>query len=107
MARPFQCARCGACCRWEGPVRVTDEEINAIAAFLGIAPEDFIRGFTYLTPDRRGLSLLEKEDGSCLYYDEEAHRCLINDVKPKQCRDFPLQWNFPGWEKLCKGAGNR
>ena len=22
----------------------------------------------------------------------------------KQCRDFPLVWNFPGWEKLCAGA---
>lgn len=105
MTRSFRCARCGACCRWEGPVRVTEEEINAIAEFLGIAVEDFIRDFTFLTRDRQGLSLLEKKDGSCLYYDDKAQCCLIQEVKPKQCRDFPVHWNFPGWEKFCKGAG--
>ena len=64
----FQCRRCGACCKWEGPVRVTEQEIDAIADYLGIELQRFIRDYTYLTPDRRSLSLLEKEDGSCFYY---------------------------------------
>ena len=66
----FRCIRCGACCKWEGPVRVSDREIDAIADFLGIDLQSFIREYTRLTPDRRSLSLLEKEDGSCLYYDD-------------------------------------
>ena len=39
----FQCRRCGACCKWEGPVRVTEQEIDAIADYLGIELQRFIR----------------------------------------------------------------
>ena len=51
----FQCRRCGACCKWEGPVRVTEQEIDAIADYLGIELQRFIRDYTYLTPERRLL----------------------------------------------------
>jgi len=105
MNEEFHCARCGACCRWEGPVRVSDQEINEIAGYLKIPVQDFIRDHTVLTRDRRSLSLKEKPDGSCCYYDESTRCCRIQAVKPRQCRDFPLRWNFPGWEKLCAGAG--
>ena len=104
MNSTFHCVRCGACCRWEGPVRVSEEEVDAIAAFLGIPVRDFLRDHTVLTSDRRSLSLKESPDGSCCYYDPDSRSCRIQPVKPKQCRDFPLVWNFPGWEKLCAGA---
>ncbi len=104
MCKKFQCVRCGACCRWEGPVRVTEAEVDAIAAYLDIPVKEFLRDHTVLTPDRRSLSLREKPDGSCCYYDEQTRSCRIQAVKPAQCRDFPLKWNFPGWEKLCAGA---
>lgn len=98
----FRCVRCGNCCRWPGPVRVDDTEIVKIAAFLGVPEADFIESHTILTADRRGLSLPENPDGSCEYFSEEAG-CLIQPVKPRQCRDFPLKWNFPGWENECRG----
>lgn len=104
MNDTFHCVRCGACCRWEGPVRVTEKEVDEIAGFLGIPVKDFIRDHTVLTPDRRSLSLKENPDGSCRYYDPATRLCRIQQVKPKQCRDFPRVWNFPGWEKLCAGA---
>lgn len=100
----FRCLRCGACCKWEGPVRITDAEADAIAEYLGLPIHDFLRDYTCLAPDRRSLSLLEKEDGSCFYYDEENRSCRIQDVKPRQCRDFPRVWNFPGWRTLCAGG---
>ena len=104
MCKNFQCQRCGACCRWEGPVRVSEKEVDAIADFLHIPVQDFIRDHTVLTADRRSLSLRENPDGSCSYYDPRTRLCLIQPVKPAQCRNFPLRWNFPGWEKLCAGA---
>ena len=100
----FRCLCCGTCCRWEGPVRVTDEELKQIAAYLDIPLQEFIDNHTVLTPDRRSLSLMEKEDGSCRYYDDETRFCKIQAVKPKQCRDFPYHWKFKGWEKLCAGG---
>ena len=104
MPDSFHCVRCGACCRWEGPVRLSEPEADAIADYLRIPVRDFIRDHTVLTADRRSLSLRENPDGSCCYYDPETRSCRIQAVKPKQCRDFPLVWNFPGWEKLCAGA---
>ena len=100
----FQCLCCGTCCRWEGPVRVTDEELKQIAEYLGIPLQEFIDKHTVLTPDRRSLSLMEKEDGSCRYYDADTRYCQIQSVKPKQCRDFPFHWKFKGCEKLCAGG---
>ncbi|MBR2439258.1 MAG: YkgJ family cysteine cluster protein [Lentisphaeria bacterium] len=100
----FQCKRCGICCKWEGPVRVSEQEISKIAAFLNIPEDEFIRNHTVLAPDRRSLSLMEKEDGSCVYYDDEAKACILQSVKPQQCKDFPKKWNFPGWDNLCEGG---
>ena len=100
----FQCRRCGTCCKWEGPVRVSYEEIVKIAEFLQIEVHEFINHHTVLTQDRRALSLMEKDDGSCVYYDDERKACIIHPVKPHQCSSFPFEWNFPGWEELCEGG---
>lgn len=102
--KKFQCRRCGNCCKWHGLVRLTDDEIDAIAAFLNMNVSDFIAQYTILTPDRRGLSLTERENGECCFYDSESSLCIIQQVKPVQCKNFPQLWNFDGWEKECEGA---
>ncbi len=84
---------------------MTDSEIDAAAFFLGMTPEDFIEKYTAVMPDRSGLTLIEKPDGSCIFLEEsEPPECRINPVKPQQCRRFPEHWNFPGWETECSGA---
>ena len=80
-------------------MKLIGDEPDKIAEFLGVAVEDFIRDHTTITPDRQHLSLLSKADGSCEYLGDEG--CLINPVKPLQCREFPEKWNFPGWENEC------
>ncbi len=32
----------------------------------------------------------------------DENDCAVQPVKPKQCRDFPNLWNFPGFEKVCQ-----
>ena len=83
-------------------------EIDAIAAFLQIPAERFIAESTRLTADRSGLSLLENPDGSCPFLQEtpEGPACCLQEVKPQQCRDFPLKWNFPGWENECAAGAD-
>ena len=100
----FQCLRCGKCCRWKGLVKITPEEADAIIGFLGIPADEFFDRMTRISPDRSALSLTEKEDGSCFYYDEASRSCRIQEVKPAQCRAFPHSWRFPGWEKECAGG---
>jgi Fe-S-cluster containining protein len=105
--KKFVCSRCGACCRWPGAVKLEDAEVDAIAAELGISVEEFLADHTEITPDRRHLSLREKANGECEYLavgEDGLARCLIENVKPRQCRVFPEKWNFPGWEKKCSGG---
>ncbi|MFO1486871.1 MAG: YkgJ family cysteine cluster protein [Verrucomicrobiota bacterium] len=95
----YECDRCTACCRWPGQVRLTEAEISRLAAFLQLTEHDFIQRFTRLRADRRGLSLLDKPNGECIFL--EQNNCAVQAVKPQQCRDFPNLWNFPGFEKVC------
>jgi len=98
----FECARCGTCCKWPGYVRLNKNEITKIADFLGLDEFAFTDKYTEITSDRCNLTLIEHDDGSCIFF-HESSECEINPVKPLQCRNFPLIWNFEGWEKICKG----
>ena len=97
-----ECQRCTACCRWPGQVRLTDEEIGQLAAHLGLSGDEFIQQHLRLTRDRRGLALMEKGNGECIFLRDRD--CTVQPVKPRQCRDFPNRWNFPGFEKECLAA---
>lgn len=99
MAIFYECQRCTACCRWPGNVRVSDEEIAALAKFKGLSEFDFIQKYTRLHTDRRGLSLIEKPNHECIFL--EGRDCTVQPVKPQQCKDFPNKWNFPGWREVC------
>ena len=96
----WQCQRCGNCCKWPGDVRIDDDEVKTIADFVGLSEADFLDQFTRLRTDRRGLSLIEKDNHECIFLD--GNTCKINDVKPNQCRGFPNQWNFIGWRDHCE-----
>lgn len=96
----LECQRCTACCRWPGQVRLTDAEIARLAAFKNLTEFDFIQTFTRLTQDRRGLALMDKPNGECVFLD--GNNCSVQPVKPQQCRDFPNLWNFPDAEKSCR-----
>ena len=96
----YVCTGCGKCCRWPGYVRVTESEVDKISDFLGISPEDFVATYTKLTKDRRGLTIVEREDGACRFLNDDES-CMIQPVKPQQCVDFPHKWNFPGFEDEC------
>ena len=95
-----ECQRCAACCRWPGDVRLAEGEIARLAAFTGMTEVEFIQRFTRLAKDRRGLSLVEKLNGECVFL--EGGDCSVQSVKPQQCRDFPNLWNFPGFEQSCR-----
>jgi Fe-S-cluster containining protein len=103
----FLCSRCGNCCRVPGVVRLRDGEAETLAAHLGMTVHAFTDRYTRLTGDRSGLSLGERDDGACVFLTDEG-LCRINDVKPRQCVEFPRAWRFEGVERICramKGEG--
>ncbi len=95
----YFCQRCTACCRWPGDVRLEEEDIPRIAAFLGLDERNFIDRYTRLRTNRQGLSLIEKDNHECVMLDGDS--CIIHPVKPGQCEGFPNKWNFPGWREIC------
>ncbi len=98
----FTCLQCHACCRQPGYVRLKPKEPDAIADFLQMDVRRFINTFTLLTDDRTGLSLMEQDDGACVFLTEQG--CRIQPVKPAQCRDFPYKWRFSGFKQICGWA---
>jgi len=96
----LECQRCTACCRWPGQVKLTDVEISRLADFKGLSEDSFVEQFTRLRSDRRGLALLDKPNGECVFLDGDD--CSVQPVKPQQCRDFPNLWNFPSAQNSCQ-----
>lgn len=96
----YVCQRCGNCCRWPGEVPVTATEIDAIADFLELTPEEFVDRHTNVTLNRTGLTIAERDNGECVFLD--GIECTIQPVKPKHCAGFPNAWNFPGWREKCE-----
>jgi Fe-S-cluster containining protein len=89
-----------------GYVRVTADEVVAIAAHLGMPRREFVELCTRPTTDRPGLSLAENPDGACMFLRPD-NRCDINPVKPQQCRDFPGRWRFPEFTAVCPACSER
>jgi Fe-S-cluster containining protein len=88
---------------------VNDEEIEAIANYLG-EPVDQVAGrFVRAVNDRR--SLRERSNGDCVFY-ERGQGCTIYPVRPRQCRSWPF-WESnvatpEAWQKtcaVCPGSG--
>lgn len=101
----FRCRQCGACCRVPGRVRLLPYEEMKLALCLGMNVLDFTARFTTLEADRRGLVLLDKPDGACILLDD-AGRCTVHAVKPRQCRDFPFTWQNADSATICPGLNS-
>ncbi len=106
MPTVFKCLRCGNCCRHEGEVRLDEGEPAAIATGLGMDVESFTNQYTRLREDRRGLSLKDLPDGTCIFLTGAPPSCQIQADKPRQCRDFPLQWKYNNLKTICPAANN-
>ena len=103
---PFKCHQCATCCRIPGLVHLHEDEEAAMAIHLLLDVLEFTEKFTVLASDRRGLVLKDKPDGSCILLDAQG-RCLVHDVKPRQCREFPFSWQNADSATLCPGLKAR
>lgn len=84
----FTCRRSGNCCSIPGGiVRVTADEVAAIAGHLGIAVEAFRS--RYLQPD--GVRLKDGLGHRCVFLLDGAEAsCGIYPVRPAKCREWPF-----------------
>jgi len=98
----FVCKCCGYCCSLPGYVILEEGEPEKIAAFLDLEIYDFTERYTVLTVARRQLTLIEQDNGRCIFL-EDDNSCRIQDVKPLQCQGFPHKWRSKDLEKGCEG----
>lgn len=97
----FACHQCGTCCTGEpGTVYVAPNELQPLAAFLGLPVSRLIKECLY--PFRDSFSIREEPGGDCLFYDRG---CTVYPVRPSQCRTFPF-WvknlrSESAWRQVC------
>lgn len=85
----FECTGCGDCCTGApGYVWVNRAEIEQIAAQLGLSVEHFEGRFVRDVGIRR--SLIELDNGDCVFFDSRSRKCRIYEVRPRQCRTWPF-----------------
>ncbi len=79
----IDCLTCANCCKTTSPI-VTEKDIERIAKYLRLKPAEFIN--KYLKKDMDGLWMMQQTP--CRFLDADNY-CLIYDVRPKACREYP------------------
>ncbi|HTQ39550.1 MAG TPA: YkgJ family cysteine cluster protein [Pirellulales bacterium] len=101
----FQCTQCGDCCTGApGYVWVTEDEIAALAKLLGLAADDFEARYVRCIGTRK--SLIEFDNGDCVFFDNQSRKCKVYEARPRQCRTWPF-WDSnirspQAWQKTCE-----
>lgn len=94
----FNCKGCGLCCREEGFVFFSLEDISRASRLLSLTAIAFIQ--KYLKYSEELLYYVEVTDRNpCIFLDKN-NKCLIHQSKPKQCKTFPY------WKEYTDKNGN-
>lgn len=80
----IDCLSCGNCCKVSKPL-IIEEDIIALAKFLGIPRSKFITDY---------LEMDEDNDWSfnslpCPFLNLEDNKCTVYPSRPKDCQEFP------------------
>ena len=100
---PFQCHRCGNCCRGDGYVDMSADDVLRAADLLGRTGERFIAEFCAVQPDGK-VHLIHQGDAlqSCVFLTAD-NLCRIHAAKPGQCGNFPMKWRPTDALEICAG----
>lgn len=110
----FKCTQCGDCCTGApGFVWVNAAEIAALAKRFDMPVDEFEERYVRRVGIRK--SLVEFDNGDCVFFDTEKRRCTVYEDRPRQCRTWPFwQSNVrtpETWAQTCEvcpgsGTGN-
>jgi Fe-S-cluster containining protein len=101
----FQCTGCGDCCTGApGFVWVNGQEIEALARRFGISSSQFENRYVRKVGVRK--SLIEFDNGDCVFFDTNTRKCTVYEDRPRQCRTWPFwQSNVAtkeAWQQTCE-----
>lgn len=92
----FRCTSCGNCCTGvPGYVDFSPSELEAMARYLGLVPDEFLRRYARRRKGWWTLREIKTEESyDCIFLqrEEETGRalCSIYEVRPSQCRTWPF-----------------
>ncbi len=85
----FECTGCGDCCTGApGYVWLSAEEIETLAQALGLSVAAFEAQYVRVVEDRK--SLIEVDQGDCVFFDRSSRQCRVYAHRPMQCRTWPF-----------------
>lgn len=85
----FRCKGCGDCCTGApGFVWVNKGEIHLMAVALGLSVEEFEAQYVRHVGIRK--SLIEYDNGDCVFFDSATGGCQLYHARPRQCRTWPF-----------------
>lgn len=77
------CLDCANCCKTTGPL-FTNKDIERISKRLKLKPQQFIEQYLRIDEDKDYVL----QEVPCTFLAADNY-CLIYDVRPKACREFP------------------
>ena len=107
----FTCSGCGDCCTGApGFVWVNREEIEDLARKVKLTPAEFEERYVRKVGIRK--SLVEYDNGDCVFFDANSRKCAVYEARPRQCKTWPFwQSNVASEEswkqtcEVCPGSG--
>jgi uncharacterized protein len=101
----FECTQCGDCCTGApGYVWVNRAEIEALAAEVGLEVTEFQNRYVRSIGVRK--SLVEFDNGDCVFFDGKTRKCTVYGARPRQCKTWPF-WESnvrtpQTWKQTCE-----
>jgi Fe-S-cluster containining protein len=74
-------------------VHLREGELARMAGYLNLTEQEFFQRYMRLLPNRQGLAIADKPNGECVFL--QGKDCIVQPVKPQQCRDFSESLEFP------------
>ncbi|CAI1494223.1 conserved protein of unknown function (plasmid) [Thermococcus nautili] len=98
-----KCTACGKCC-YNKDIYLTLDEFERIKEKTGLKPREFATlKQNPFVPSIYMIRLKNKPSGACIFLDEETNKCKIHDIKPLQCKTYPVLF-IPEAQYEKKGA---
>jgi len=103
----FTCTGCGDCCTGApGFVWVNREEIADLARKVKLTPAEFEERYVRKVGIRK--SLIEYDNGDCVFFDANSRKCAVYEARPRQCKTWPFwQSNVASeesWKQTCEAC---
>ena len=101
----FTCTGCGDCCTGApGFVWVNRDEIADLARKVKLSPAEFEERYVRKVGIRK--SLVEYDNGDCVFFDANTRKCGVYEARPRQCKTWPFwQSNLASeesWQQVCE-----